>query len=107
MSDGMTDMQRDKDNIEQLRIAKQESYQKLQSLHTKLSKVNLAKAKLDDEFNSQRQVYIALDKKLAMLDGRFKVVADKPKPEVGVSVENLSVDQIVSIAEELGVEIGG
>ena len=90
--------------IEELRKNKNELYCELKSAKSQLDLARQLAHEEEEIYNKLKAKYMKVDLELAMLDGRFqKVESSKTKPKK--SIAKLTKEQILAIAEKLGIEV--
>ena len=96
----------DMEKIERLRAAK--GYAKIltSKAYQDYQMANEVTKKLYEELERQRTNYEDIDRELAEIDGRLTVLpTNMPGKEKKVEALSLTIDQIISIAEKVGIKL--
>ena len=90
------------EKVEALRLQMQSSYEALRSTIKKLDHACQVKNLLEQKLVKQRQLYEALDRDLAMIDGRYTVCKSETKTQKKIK---MSREDVLAIAKALGIDV--
>lgn len=78
----------------------------LEEVYKRLVDAKAVYNKVEKEWIKIRNDFESLDRELAMKDGRFKILPSQVKKVKKVTtIEDLSTEQLLKIAEQLGVDL--
>lgn len=92
-------------------IADLQERRKLLWQHLKSSRTLLVRSKylyeaLEKRYKDDKKAYETIDHELALLDGRMEKFAYIEKAKVRVKERPFTKDQLIEIAEKLGIDLG-
>ena len=89
--------------IEMLQEQRKAAWKAMKRSHDSLRRVHRLCESIESRYNKEKEEYECIDRQLAMLDGRFKVV--QPEEKKGRAPRELTLDEIKMIVEKLGYSI--
>ena len=90
---------------DELKLKRAVAYGRMRSSHSLLIRVHQLCESLEARYNSDKSDYERVDRELAMLDGRFQLVPEAAKKDRKRSTPELTVEQILEIAQQLGIRV--
>ena len=88
--------------LELLQEQRKSAWKRVKSSHTLLVRAHVLCAQLERRYRDDEHEYETIDHRLAILDGRFKVVLPLERKH---KVRELTLEEIQQVAEQLGISL--
>lgn len=91
--------------IEDLQEQRKAAWKNVKRSADALKRIRGLYAMIESRYQHDEKVYEAIDRKLAMLDGRYQLALAKEARSKQPTEKPLTRSQILSIAEKLGIDV--